>query len=120
VAQSGKKITSQAQAETELRKTFTEKTYASEPPRRPDYVPPTVYRGGSTHTVIFMNSGYGYYDPYGGWMPLMAHDYVVTPAHMSTVYHPRRYGRWIIFSFLGLMGGVFLVMLIMTFVRRDR
>lgn len=48
--------------------------FASEPATRPSYVPRTTYVGGTHYDIIFVpGMGYGYYDPYGAYVPYVYH-----------------------------------------------
>lgn len=52
--------------QTELQK-YKVSGFKREPETRPDYIPQQTTVSGQTHTIVYNNGGYGYYDPYGAW-----------------------------------------------------
>jgi hypothetical protein len=85
-AMGAKKYTSQASATSAFRQQQASKysnSFASEPSRRPDYIPGNISRGGVQYNVVFHGGCYGYYVG-GVWSPLdMAAYMVVTDAMLN-------------------------------------
>ena len=83
VTTTGSKQASRSQATNEYRSTravrnsepggrYQTQGYVREPAARPSYIPQTTYVGGRSFNIIFVPGfGYGYYDPYGAYVPYM-------------------------------------------------
>jgi len=85
-AMGAKKYTSQSDAASAYRQQQASKysnSFASEPTRRPEYIPGNISRGGVQYNVVFHGGGYGYYSG-SVWTPLdMAAYMVVTDAMLN-------------------------------------
>lgn len=85
-AMGAKKYTSQSDASSAFRQQQASKYsnhFASEPSRRPDYIPGNISRGGVQYNVVFHGGSYGYYSG-SVWTPLdMAMYMVVTDAMLN-------------------------------------
>jgi hypothetical protein len=85
-AMGAKKYASQASAASAYRQQQASKysnSFASEPTRRPEYIPGNISRGGVQYNVVFHGGCYGYYVG-GMWSPLdMAAYMVVTDAMLN-------------------------------------
>ena len=101
-AMGAKKYTSQASATSAFRQQQASKysnSFASEPSRRPDYIPGNISRGGVQYNVVFHGGCYGYYDVGGVWSPLDPQVYQ-QPYQGPIIYH--HVGRTILII-LGVM-----------------
>jgi hypothetical protein len=74
-----KTYTSRAQAESDFKAQQASKytnSFKTQPATRPEYIPGSISRGGTTYNVTYNNGGYGYYDR-GRWSPLDLAMYMV-------------------------------------------
>jgi hypothetical protein len=127
-AMGAKKYTSQSDAASAFRQQQASKysnSFASEPTRRPDYIPGNISSGGAQYNVVYHGGCYGYYVG-SMWTPLnMATYMVVTDAMLNNdgygyqqpfqsrpvVYHHLHAGRnvLIFFGVILLITGLFVL-----------
>jgi len=81
-----KTYTSRIQAEADFKAQQASKytnSFKTQPTTRPEYIPGSISRGGTTYNVTYHNGGYGYYDQ-GRWNVLdLAMYMVVTDAMLN-------------------------------------
>ena len=81
-----KTYTSRTQAESDFKAqqaSMYTNSFKTQPTTRPEYIPGSISRGGTTYNVTYHNGGYGYYD-HGRWSPLdLAVYMVVTDAMLD-------------------------------------
>lgn len=132
-----KKYGSRANAQKEFRSklkndpNFAKKypnKFDKQPAKRPDYIPASVNRGGTTYNVTYMNGGYGYMGPLGTWIMLdMMTDMMVTDAmlrsHGYGTYGPSgapmivRTGPSGAIVFLWILGGIVGIAVIVVIIK---